>query len=647
MKKLKIKNRPRFGIQWVIVLLLLYMLVRWAVDKAYTPDFEAYCPFGGLQALSSYLVRGSLACTMTSVQIVMGISLLIGVVLFSKLFCGYICPMGTFSEWLGKLGKKINKSIEIKGITDKVLRILKYALLFITFYFTLGSSELFCKQYDPFFASFSLFDHDVTVWMGILSITIFVLGSVFFKLFWCKYLCPLGAISNIFKFFIAFAGVLGIYLILILGFNLEISHVWPLAIIVTLGYVLEVTKLESKLFPFLKITRDKELCTNCNLCSKACPQGIDVAKLEKVNHIDCNLCNECVYSCPVNGALNINKKRNIKWLPASLTIILIAIGLYMASTWQIPTIDLKFAEKEAFTNAEVYNRKGLKTVHCYGSSMAFARQIREVRGVLGISTYAADQSVKIYYDPKFIDSDQITKAIFSSSSVKISNPDSLVTEIKVVSLGINNFFDKYDSYYLSQLLMQYGSVYGFETRYGEPVETYVYFPVDYPVDTKSLKDHLEKEAVTYTAREQEYTVSIDFEIVDPKIVDTTISIYEYNKRMYSKYFKVFNNRARYKQNEIAIYELPIEMLDKHNSWLAKIQNHLSKSDTGVVAIQSYFNIDEEYPVVKFSYVKDITTTENIWDLINQDSLNVKFRSGKTKTFENPFVFINEGKVIEK
>ena len=62
-------------------------------------DVEAYCPFGGLQALGSYLVNNSLACTMSMTQIMVGVMLAVGVILFSKLFCGYLCPLGTVSEW--------------------------------------------------------------------------------------------------------------------------------------------------------------------------------------------------------------------------------------------------------------------------------------------------------------------------------------------------------------------------------------------------------------------------------------------------------------------------------------------------------------------------------------------------------------------
>ena len=55
-------------------------------------NVEAYCPFGGLQSLVTYLNSNTLACSMSIVQIMMGVTLAIGVILFSKLFCGYLCP---------------------------------------------------------------------------------------------------------------------------------------------------------------------------------------------------------------------------------------------------------------------------------------------------------------------------------------------------------------------------------------------------------------------------------------------------------------------------------------------------------------------------------------------------------------------------
>ena len=117
-------------------------------------DVEAYCPFGGLQALGSYLVNNSLACTMSMTQIMVGVMLAVGVILFSKLFCGYLCPLGTVSEWMGRGGKKLKVSVEIRpgSIADRLLRAVKYALLFYVFYMSASSSELFCKNFDPYYA---------------------------------------------------------------------------------------------------------------------------------------------------------------------------------------------------------------------------------------------------------------------------------------------------------------------------------------------------------------------------------------------------------------------------------------------------------------------------------------------------------------
>jgi len=112
MKFNKKRSLPRFILQWSVIAFLLFLGARAFLQKEYIPDFEAYCPFGGVQALSSYFLNNSLACTMTTAQIAMGIMLIIGIILFSKLFCAFICPIGTISEWLGNLGDKFKVSIK-------------------------------------------------------------------------------------------------------------------------------------------------------------------------------------------------------------------------------------------------------------------------------------------------------------------------------------------------------------------------------------------------------------------------------------------------------------------------------------------------------------------------------------------------------
>ena len=69
-------NMYKKGLQWLIVAMLGYMVIRLFVDPNYIADFEAYCPVGGMQAFASFMVNNTLACTMTETQIFMGIVLI-------------------------------------------------------------------------------------------------------------------------------------------------------------------------------------------------------------------------------------------------------------------------------------------------------------------------------------------------------------------------------------------------------------------------------------------------------------------------------------------------------------------------------------------------------------------------------------------
>ncbi|MBP9545007.1 MAG: 4Fe-4S binding protein, partial [Alistipes sp.] len=192
------KRKPNYLkhlLQWG-VLAAIVGTVLWAKFSDKPVDVEAYCPFGGLQAFGTYLVNNSLACSMSMLQIMMGLVLAVGVILFSKLFCGYLCPLGTVGEWMGRAGKKLHLQVDVPSgsVVDKLLRVVKYVLLFTILYFTLSSSELFCKKLDPFYAVATGFKGEIVLWMSLTSLTLLLLGGFVVKMFWCKYICPLGAV---------------------------------------------------------------------------------------------------------------------------------------------------------------------------------------------------------------------------------------------------------------------------------------------------------------------------------------------------------------------------------------------------------------------------------------------------------------------
>ncbi len=328
------RNWPKNLLQWGSLAILVFFLSGLAgriFSKAAEVDPEAYCPFGGIAALATYGARGSLPCSMNSVQIMMGIVLIIGVILFSKLFCGFLCPIGTVQDLIFRLGK--NLGIKGRGIrngsaADKALRSVKYILLFWIVYMTAVSSELFCKNLDPYYAVATGFKGEITLWMSVITISIVVIGAFFADRFWCRYVCPLGAASNTFKFWIRIAALFVVWIIV----NKFVSVPWfvLLGLFCVIGYLLEIFSCKPKLQIF-HVVKNDEFCNRCGLCSKSCPYGINVSEFDtKVDHVDCTLCGECVTACN-RDALSIGVSRKSgngcfrKILPAALTLLLLVL----------------------------------------------------------------------------------------------------------------------------------------------------------------------------------------------------------------------------------------------------------------------------------------------------------------------------------
>jgi polyferredoxin len=278
---------------------------------------------------------------------------------------------------------------------------------------------LYCRKFDPYYASVTGFSTDVSIVLAVIAIGIVVAGSFFVRLFWCKYLCPLGAVSNVFSFFLTFLAVTAVYLILIYS-GIKLNFIWPLAVICSVSYFIEFYGLRSFGFPLLKITRNTEICTDCKICSRNCPQAIDVASLTVVRHIDCNMCADCIHVCPEEGALRINKKGK-KWLPSLALTILIIAGITAGKSFEIPTINLYWGELSKKQEMKVFTRSGIKSVKCFGTSTAFANQMKEVKGVTGVTTYIKTNTIKLLYNPSEIDSVAILKAIYAPAKIEIRN----------------------------------------------------------------------------------------------------------------------------------------------------------------------------------------------------------------------------------
>ncbi len=636
-KKRNFANWPRPFMQWSVILAIVIVALIPKFNDAFVPDFEAYCPFGGIQALGSYILNQALSCSMTSAQIVMGLLLMLAVFLLSKLFCAYICPIGTISEWLGKLGDKLKIRWTIGGIADKALRSLKYILLFITLYFTFQSNELFCKKFDPYFGIASGFDSDVVVLYAVISILLVIVGSVFIRLFWCKYVCPLGAISNIFRFTGFFVAVMIVYLLL-LNFGIAVHYVWPLTVACAGGYFIEVTGKYGKVFPLVKITRNEANCTGCQLCSIKCPQAIDVANVKVVRDTDCNLCNDCVSACPEEGALLINQKKSLRWLSPIATIVLIVVGILLGKLWEVPTIDQKWYSEEEMSKAKVFNQSGLQNIKCFGSSMAFAAKMKETDGVMGVATFVKHKRVKIYYDPDKLDETEIQELLFTPSIKILRTLKKEINEVVEIQVWLENFFDLYDFDLLSRLLQEKTEAICVASEYDCPVSIKIYFPESITIDKKELTDLLETKTFTYREDEITHTAKTGYRVAKGPFFNT-MEKDQYLLLLFEPYEIQFNDFGSYTPPVVRTMHLPMGENYTNRDKLSYLVSHLS-NDSGIVEFRTFIN-DSLEETIAISYIDTITNQDAILMKLASDTLCFTYDSGRTGEIANMFNFKKE------
>jgi polyferredoxin len=250
-----VKNRyVRYSISVIILGLVTYLALGYG-----TRSFEAYCPFGGAESLWGLFTTGNFSCTLGPLNLSLMLTLIGLVVISKKSFCGWACPIGFLGELSGKMGGATwKKRPKVPSHINTWIKLLRYVVLAVALFFTYRTGELILRGYDPFFLIFSGFGHGS---IGIISEIVLIMtaiGALIIPMFFCRYLCPLGAVFDPFS-------KLGI----------------------------------------IKITRNDSTCTACGNCGDSCPHDIPVQTLRAVRHRDCTNCLECVDACPEKNTLQL------------------------------------------------------------------------------------------------------------------------------------------------------------------------------------------------------------------------------------------------------------------------------------------------------------------------------------------------------
>lgn len=228
---------------------------------------EGWLPIAGLMNLKYWVMTGRLPATHPA-ALFLFVSFVAIAFLFRKAFCSWLCPVGTLSEYLWRAGRKIlGRNFHLPRWLDLPLRSLKYLLLgFFVFAISNMSADAVVQfMHSPYGAIADVRMLNFFRFLGqtaAIVLAVLVIASLLVQNFWCRYLCPYGALLG----------------------------------------------LTSSLSPS-RIRRSEAACIDCAKCAKACPSALPVDKLITIKSAECTGCLECVAVCPAEGALQMSLPR--------------------------------------------------------------------------------------------------------------------------------------------------------------------------------------------------------------------------------------------------------------------------------------------------------------------------------------------------
>jgi polyferredoxin len=230
-------------------------------------SLHALCPFGGVESAISFITAGTLVHKITETTMILSAFVLVMTLILGPVFCGFVCPLGTLQEFIGKIGRKIfgkKYNTFVPKNWHTALKYLRYVSLALVLVMTYNAMTLVFADVDPYYAMYHFFTGKATI-ASLVILGLTLVGSLFVERPWCKYLCPYGAL---------------------------------------LGLVGKIS--------LFKIRKEDSACAGCGQCNSQCPMGIDLSEKTVVRDANCIRCLDCAADGCFKGAIDYSPVRKQK-----------------------------------------------------------------------------------------------------------------------------------------------------------------------------------------------------------------------------------------------------------------------------------------------------------------------------------------------
>ncbi len=235
--------------------------------------------FHSMKDIVEAVAKGNTNFVELSPQIILTAGVLLITIFLGRFFCGYMCAFGALSDLIYSAFERIMpQKAKLPKKADRYLKWIKYGVLV----FLVIGVWIFAVPVDMSFSPWNAFgglvSGNINVMVSVLGTVGFFLllailiGSIFIERFFCRYLCPLGAVFT------------------------------PVS--------------KKRLF---RIRKKEGGCNSCENCTRKCSMGIEVHGKEKVTSGECIDCMKCISSCP-NESLETNPAPVAVGLAAAVAI---------------------------------------------------------------------------------------------------------------------------------------------------------------------------------------------------------------------------------------------------------------------------------------------------------------------------------------